>query len=87
MSSGRLYACLQSYLELVLLGLSRRAGVQEIDSENLRRTTLAGLSEISSKMHLRSCRGVYRGAKPPHGACVDGCVAVEEARCAARCPP
>lgn len=26
----------QSYLELVLLGLSSRAGVEEIDSENLR---------------------------------------------------
>lgn len=86
MSSERLYACLQSYLELVLLGLSRRAGVQEIDSENLRRTTLAGLSKISSKMHLRSCM-VSIEAKPPHDACVGGCVAVEGARCAARCPP
>lgn len=53
-----LYACLQSYLELVLLGLSRRAGVEEIDSENLRGTTLAWLSEISNKMPLRPCRGV-----------------------------
>lgn len=65
-----LYACLQSYLELVLLGLSRRAGVQEIDSENLRGTTLAWLSDASNKMHLRSCRGVYPEAKQPHNVWV-----------------
>lgn len=84
MSSGlMLYACLQSYLELVLLGLSRRAGVQEIDSENLRVTTLAWLSETFNKMHLRSCRGVYPKAKPPHDvwACCSRGVG-----CAVRCP-
>lgn len=76
---------MQSYLELVLLGLSRRAGVEEIDSENLMRgMALAWMSEASA---LRYCRGVYLSiyleSKPTQGAqacCSHG------VRCAVGCP-
>lgn len=78
-----LYARLQSYLELVLLGLSRRAGVQEIDSENLGGTTSAWLCEASNEMHPRSCGSVYADAQPPES--VEVCCS-RGVGCAVRCP-
>lgn len=60
---------MQSYLELVLLGLSRRAGVQEIDSENLMRgMVLAWMSEASigpAILQRRLCIYLSRGQADP----------------------